>query len=88
MPGSFQPTRETAKDKENRKPEKIRRERPGSKYGQVPGDASADSTSSAYAGDQYTGLDRFGRVVDQRWIKTGPAPYVTRNFEIGFTSVI
>jgi RHS repeat-associated protein len=22
------------------------------------------------AGDQYTGLDRFGRVVDQRWIKT------------------
>lgn len=23
------------------------------------------------AGDQYTGPDRFGRVVDQRWIKTG-----------------
>jgi hypothetical protein len=22
------------------------------------------------AGDQYTGLDRFGRVVDQRWLKT------------------
>lgn len=21
-----------------------------------------------YAGDQYTGADRFGRVVDQRWI--------------------
>jgi len=25
------------------------------------------------AGDQYTGLDRFGRVVDQRWIKAGSA---------------
>jgi RHS repeat-associated protein len=36
-------------------------------YIQQPGDASADSTSSAYAGDQYTGLDRFGRVKDQWW---------------------
>src|SRR5438477_1579597 len=26
--------------------------------------------SDGDAGDQYTGLDRFGRVVDQRWIKT------------------
>jgi hypothetical protein len=25
------------------------------------------------AGDQYAGLDRFGRVVDQRWIKSGTA---------------
>jgi RHS repeat-associated protein len=27
--------------------------------------------SNGDAGDQYTGLDRFGRVVDQRWIKSG-----------------
>jgi RHS repeat-associated protein len=26
--------------------------------------------SNGDAGDQYTGLDRFGRVVDQRWLKT------------------
>ena len=26
--------------------------------------------SNGDAGDQYTGLDRFGRVVDPRWIKT------------------
>ena len=29
--------------------------------------------SNGDAGDQYTGLDRFGRVVDQRWIKAGTA---------------
>ena len=27
--------------------------------------------SSGDAGDQYTGLDRFGRVVDQRWLYIG-----------------
>jgi hypothetical protein len=26
--------------------------------------------SNGDGGDQYTGLDRFGRVVDQRWIIT------------------
>ena len=29
---------------------------------------------SATAGDQYTGLDQFGRVVDQRWVDTSPLP--------------
>ena len=29
--------------------------------------------SNGYAGDQYTGLDRFGRVVDQRWIDSSGA---------------
>ena len=28
------------------------------------------SGGSGDAGDQYTGLDRFGRIVDQRWRKT------------------
>jgi hypothetical protein len=30
------------------------------------------------AGDQYTGLDRFGRVVDQRWIKTSDSSHTDR----------
>jgi hypothetical protein len=29
------------------------------------------SGGSGDAGDQYTGLDRFGRVVDQRWDLSG-----------------
>ncbi len=38
------------------------------------------------AGDQYTGLDRFGRVVDQRWLNptTGTA---TDRFQYGYDSV-
>jgi RHS repeat-associated protein len=30
------------------------------------------------AGDQYTGLDRFGRVVDQRWLRSGDGSAVER----------
>jgi RHS repeat-associated protein len=30
------------------------------------------------AGDQYTGLDRFGRVVDQRWLKTSDGSHTDR----------
>jgi hypothetical protein len=30
--------------------------------------------SNGDAGDQYAGLDRFGRVVDQRWIVTSKEP--------------
>jgi RHS repeat-associated protein len=39
--------------------------------------------SNGDAGDQYTGLDRFGRVVDQRWLKisTGVA---TDRFQYGY----
>ncbi len=35
------------------------------------------------AGDQYTGLDRFGRVVDQRWIKTSDGSHTDR-FKYGY----
>ncbi|WP_439623362.1 RHS repeat-associated core domain-containing protein [Gemmata sp.] len=35
------------------------------------------------AGDQYTGLDRFGRVVDQRWLKTSTGAAVDR-FQYGY----
>ncbi|MFL5241992.1 MAG: RHS repeat domain-containing protein [Gemmataceae bacterium] len=35
------------------------------------------------AGDQYTGLDRFGRVVDQRWIKTNTGT-ATDRFKYGY----
>jgi RHS repeat-associated protein len=35
------------------------------------------------AGDQYTGLDRFGRVVDQRWLKTSTGTAVDR-FQYGY----
>src|SRR5207248_11205785 len=39
--------------------------------------------SNGDAGDQYTGLDRFGRVVDQRWVvaSTGAA---TNRFQYGY----
>ena len=33
--------------------------------------AQTGDPQSGPAGDKYTGLDRFGRVVDKRWIKTG-----------------
>ena len=36
--------------------------------------------SNGDAGDKYTGLDRFGRVVDQRWIDTGTGD-ATERFE-------
>jgi RHS repeat-associated protein len=41
--------------------------------GESPGDA----------GDQYTGLDRFGRIVDVRWLTTGTTNDVDR-FQYGF----
>lgn len=37
----------------------------------------------ADAGDQYTGLDRFGRIVDQRWIRTSNASHRDR-FKYGY----
>ena len=39
--------------------------------------------SNGDAGDQYTGLDRFGRVVDQRWIKTSSGT-ATDRFQYGY----
>jgi RHS repeat-associated protein len=39
--------------------------------------------SDGDAGDQYTGLDRFGRVVDQRWIKTSTGT-ATDRFKYGY----
>ncbi len=37
------------------------------------------------AGDQYTGLDRFGRIVDQVWVKnTTPTPTITDRFQYGY----
>src|SRR5207249_6383340 len=39
--------------------------------------------SNGDAGDQYTGLDRFGRVVDQRWIKTSTGTALER-IQYGF----
>src|SRR5207245_5508528 len=35
------------------------------------------------AGDQYTGLDRFGRVVDQRWYNSSTSTYTDR-FQYGY----
>src|SRR5207237_3123893 len=37
--------------------------------------------SNGDAGDQYTGLDRFGRVVDQRWIPTASPNSPTDRFQ-------
>jgi hypothetical protein len=39
--------------------------------------------SNGDAGDQHTGLDRFGRVVDQRWIKTSDGSHTDR-FKYGY----
>jgi RHS repeat-associated protein len=39
--------------------------------------------SNGDAGDQYTGLDRFSRVVDQRWIKTSDGSHTDR-FKYGY----
>jgi RHS repeat-associated protein len=41
------------------------------------------SESNGDAGDPYTGLDRFGRVVDQRWIKTSTGT-ATDRFQYGY----
>jgi RHS repeat-associated protein len=39
--------------------------------------------SNGDAGDQYTGLDRFGRVVDQRWLNTSAGTHTDR-FQYGY----
>jgi RHS repeat-associated protein len=39
--------------------------------------------SNGDAGDQYTGLDRFGRIVDQRWIVTSTGT-ATERFKYGY----
>jgi hypothetical protein len=39
--------------------------------------------SNGDAGDQYTGLDRFGRVVDQRWLKVATQA-ATDRFQYGY----
>jgi hypothetical protein len=39
--------------------------------------------SDGDAGDKYTGLDRFGRVADQRWIKTSDGSHTDR-FKYGY----
>jgi hypothetical protein len=39
--------------------------------------------SNGDASDQYTGLDRFGRIVDQRWIKTSDGSHTDR-FKYGY----
>jgi RHS repeat-associated protein len=46
-------------------------------YVKQAGEANGD------AGDQYTGLDRFGRVVDQRWVNTSTGT-ATDRFQYGY----
>jgi RHS repeat-associated protein len=41
----------------------------------------AGDTGTGDGGDQYTGLDRFGRVVDQRWIPTASPQSPTDRFQ-------
>jgi RHS repeat-associated protein len=51
----------------------VERAQPGARvkltYVQQAGDAAANGDG----GDQYTGLDRFGRVIDQNWVRTSAA---------------
>jgi YD repeat-containing protein len=44
---------------------------------------AGDPWAPTGAGDQYTGLDRFGRVVDQFWLKTGTLT-ATDRFQYGY----
>jgi YD repeat-containing protein len=48
-------------------------------YVQQPGDTYANHDG----GDQYTGLDRFGRVIDQFWLNTGTGQ-ATDRFQYGY----
>jgi RHS repeat-associated protein len=41
-------------------------------------------TGTGDAGDQYTGLDRFGRVVDQKWLVNTATPTVTDEFKYAY----
>ena len=43
------------------------------------------STGTGDGGDQYTGLDRFGRVIDQNWVNTNtPTPTSTDRFQYAY----
>jgi RHS repeat-associated protein len=46
-------------------------------------DQGGDPAPVVDAGDQYTGLDRFGRIIDVRWLQTGTTTDVDR-FMYGF----
>ena len=48
-------------------------------YVEQPGDSYANTDG----GDQYTGLDRFGRVIDQNWINTSTGTSTDR-FQYGY----
>ncbi len=41
------------------------------------------SRFAAWSGDSYAGLDRFGRIVDQRWRKTSDGSHTDR-FAYGY----
>jgi hypothetical protein len=45
--------------------------------------ASQPTASNGDAGDKYMGLDRFDRVVDQRWIKTSTGT-ATHRFQYAY----
>jgi len=39
-----------------------------------------ESTGTSDSGDHYTGLDRFGRVIEQKWVRTGTPSQTTDDF--------
>ena len=45
---------------------------------------SGDSSYNADGGDAYTGLDRFGRVIDQYWLNTASSPNAIDRFQYGY----
>jgi len=48
---------------------------------------SGDSPTTGDAGDQYNGLDRFGRLVDCRWLTTGTGTPAIDRFQYGYDRV-
>lgn len=54
-------------------------------YIKQTGDSSAITSGPQYGGDQYTGLDRFGQVIDQNYVNTStPTPTTTDRFQYGY----
>ncbi len=48
---------------------------------------SGDTSANTDAGDQYTGLDRFGRVIDQVWRKNHFSDAVIQRYQYGYDRV-
>jgi RHS repeat-associated protein len=61
----------------------VERNRPQTNVKQTLIFQSGDALANSDGGDQYTGLDRFGRVIDQNWVNTTTGQ-ATDRFQMGY----